>query len=357
MDGFIVLSGFLASFPLKSKSMPFSFKRYIGGRCRKILLPYAVVLLLTYFGIPHGKSIPVKMQANHDVMFGYCPQTLPLSLLLLNNFVGFGGCSLHLWSVSVQMHLFLLYALTIRIMSRKTKQGISGVTKLAGVAFALCSLGRVAIGVLYQIDMPVPAFSHPDLDAKSMYDAFRYYHTMYFLTPLRLCNFTAGMLLASVVQPPQQKRTTRTQLLGVPLVTIIMIYAYLNLVGSIEYSQKALETWKFSPAWASLVFHGSPGSSLLFSLILYCFIVVGRCCEWTYDFKVYRIVIQSLSRVRHSRMYLMSAFTASNSHHSRDDIIVFSILLLRYDSDIVSAGFVLDIPHPSFHSILGSSYA
>lgn len=303
VDAFIVLSGFLASMSMKAHTASFSPKKYMAGRCRKILPPYAIVLLLTYFFIPHGKAIPAKMLASHDVMFAYCPQTLPLSPLLLNNFVGFGGCSLHLWSVSVQMHLFLLYAFAIKMVSRKTKQCVSRITILAGVAFAMCSLWRFAAGVFYQIGMPVPAFSHPDLDRKSMNDAFKYYHTMYFLTPMRLCNFTAGMLLAAVMQPAGHKITSRTQLLGILLATTILIYSYFSLVISIDYSQIPLENWKFSSAWASLVFHGSPGSSILFSLVLYCFIIIGRCINGVYGFKRHCVTVQYMSRVRHSRIY------------------------------------------------------
>jgi hypothetical protein len=32
------------------------------------------------------------LRANHDTVFEYCPGSLPLNFVLMNNVVGFGGC-------------------------------------------------------------------------------------------------------------------------------------------------------------------------------------------------------------------------------------------------------------------------
>lgn len=271
----------------------FSFKRYMWGRSRKILPAYAIALLFTYFGIPHGNTIPWNMKRNHDVAFEYCPHTFPLSMLLLNNIVGFSGCGLHLWSVSVQMHLFFVYALAVRILCKKPSQCISRVTALAGFTFLLCTIARVAVGHFSHIHMPVPPFDHPDLSTKHVMNAVKYYHTMYFQTPMRLCNFTAGILVAALVRSTQVGKKS----IGVFLATGLLSYMYFNVITSIEYDQDPFQAWKYSPAWASLVFHGSPGASLLFSLVLYSLILAGKHLTWVTGFKVYHM-LHYLSEVR-----------------------------------------------------------
>lgn len=54
------------------------------------------------------QEIPERMKASYNVMFSHCQQTMPLSFVLLNNFVGFGGCGV----VRHYLHLVLLYVST-----------------------------------------------------------------------------------------------------------------------------------------------------------------------------------------------------------------------------------------------------
>lgn len=83
------------------------------------------------------QEIPERMKASYDVMFSHCQQTMPLSFVLLNNFVGFGGCGVvrfylylvlstylptfyvlqHLWSVAVQMHLFVIFGVLVKLFA------------------------------------------------------------------------------------------------------------------------------------------------------------------------------------------------------------------------------------------------
>lgn len=345
VDAFIVLSGFLAVFSMKSRICSFSFRRYIWRRCHKIMIPYILALLMTYFTIPHGDSIPGHMKSNHNVMFAYCPQTLPLSLLLLNNFVGFGGCSLHLWSVSAQMQLFVLYGVVLKVLSSTSSNKLmSSLTAFAWIAFALCTVARVLVGLIYNIEMPVPAFDHPYLDKKSKDDAFRFYHTMYFLTPLRLCNFTAGILLAVFVRATQRYNTPRIRW-SIIAIACIVIQMYYKLAVSIEYEQIPSSAWALSPAWASLVFHGSPGASLLFSSVLYCCLAPVKHQNSQIDFKIYRIV-KYLSEVRKVvPVYIDTSFTRISPSSQKQNHIYMA-----------NAGIILDLHPPPIHPLLGSMY-
>ena len=83
------------------------------------------------------QEIPERMKASYDIMFSHCQQTMPLSFILLNNFVGFGGCGVvryclylvlstylltffvlqHLWSVAVQMHLFVMFGVLVKLLA------------------------------------------------------------------------------------------------------------------------------------------------------------------------------------------------------------------------------------------------
>lgn len=299
VDAFVVLSGFLAAFHKGEGYVSFSFTSYVLGRCKRVLLPYFLTLIAIYFIVPHSESIPIHMKVNHDVMFAYCPQTLSLSFFLLNNFIGFGGCGIHLWSVSLQMHLFVIYALVLRKMSPNRQKSMFRLTAIAGITFLLCAALRFVLAVICQIVLPVPAFEHQDMSMKSKGNAFRYYHSLYFFTPSRLCNFTAGILLAAFMQLRSTSTWTRHTMVVPAMITSFLTVLYLQLMMSIEYEQTHGYIWKFSPAWASLVFHGSPGASLLFASILYCFITFGQ--KYPRAIKIGKVsIVNYLSQVRHS---------------------------------------------------------
>lgn len=280
---------------MKARADHFSFKGYMYGRIKRIMIPYLFIILLIYLTIPHGESTPRHMKANHDVIFAYCPTTLPLSFLLLNNFIGFGGCGLHLWSISVQMHLYVLFGLIIKVLPRDPRKRMPKLMKIAGCSFILCSAVRLALGLFYQIEIPVPAFGHQNLSEKSKGDAFRFYHTMYFLTTSRLCNFMAGVLLAASMDTASMAKLHRIRPRWIISSTAIIFYY--NIVTSIKYNQEPMRPWRFSPVWASLVFHGSPLASLLFALLLCCCVMHERPQSWMATGYIYQ-VMKYLSGVR-----------------------------------------------------------
>ena len=58
----------------------------------RVLPAYATALALIAFGIDHSKNAPPELRNNHDTVFEYCPKSLILNFVLLNNILGFGGC-------------------------------------------------------------------------------------------------------------------------------------------------------------------------------------------------------------------------------------------------------------------------
>jgi hypothetical protein len=57
-----------------------------------VLPAYGTALALVAFGVNHNKDAPSALQRNHDTVFEYCIESLPLNFVLMNNLIGFGGC-------------------------------------------------------------------------------------------------------------------------------------------------------------------------------------------------------------------------------------------------------------------------
>lgn len=245
------------------------------GRFKRVVIPYIVTLFLIYFGLPHLKSIPDHMKANYNVMFSYCPKTWPLSLFLLNNFIGFGGCGVHLWSVGAQMQIFILYGIVVDALKRNKERFAERLELAATATFVGSVCFRVISATVFDVKFPVPAFDHPDMPTKLKDNSFYYYHTMYFLTPARLCNFTAGVLLATRMQAWASKSQTTTW--KSPKNVVYLTFAgYLALITSIQYGNISMDSWKLPPLWAALAFHGSPLFSGVMVLLLYCCVLSGN---------------------------------------------------------------------------------
>ena len=57
------------------------------------MLPaYITAIALVVFTVDHSKEAPAILSRNHDTVFEYCLESLPLNFVLMNNLIGFGGC-------------------------------------------------------------------------------------------------------------------------------------------------------------------------------------------------------------------------------------------------------------------------
>ena len=194
VDGFIVLSGYLAARSWvtdptsSSKTISrSSLRRYLTNKVSRILVPYWLTLAgIALFelvrsvsgvgrGSFHSSSGSSDSSDSFDTIFdpifgaAYCPRTLVLSPLLMNNFIGFGGCGVHLWSVAVQMHLFVLFGLGVAWMRSDrsdrsdrsaTKHRSSLTIAIAATLFAATALLRVALATHFGSRFPPPPFDH-----------------------------------------------------------------------------------------------------------------------------------------------------------------------------------------------------
>lgn len=274
VDGFIVLSGFLAGHSFLAAPHRFSLRAYLARKVRRILVPYwltllAIVAIFAVFG-----SSP---SAATDPFFGHCPRTLALSLLLLNNFIGFGGCGVHLWSVAVQMHLFVIFGVACKAMLawgcrprpgkpgdddgidpatvRKRMAAFSAVVLVGTVAL------RIGLAIHFRSRFPPPPFDHRDMSPEARDAAMRYYHVLYFATPSRATNFFTGVLLSLLLSGsrPWSARASRIMLLVATSVT----HSYLRLLASVDYRGGEWGLW-----YGALLFHGSPMASIVMALLL-----------------------------------------------------------------------------------------
>ncbi|KAI8108629.1 hypothetical protein M9434_006652 [Picochlorum sp. BPE23] len=284
VDLFITISGFLAAwhvqplFKSPSNSARFSVISYLWGRCKRLLVPYFATLVAIHFMLPQQQEIPERMKASYDVMFSHCQQTMPLSFVLLNNFVGFGGCGVHLWSVAVQMHLFVIFGVLVKLFAPSSSRMIAS----SSCVFLLGAAIRVCLSFFIGTAVPLPAFDHPNLSSRLKDRAFYFYHTLYFATPSRLCNFFAGVLLASFLQSSTYREMTASRKVRQTvhvLVTAILaaaLAAYRALIVSMKYDGMEMSEWNFSNAWAAWVLHGSPMLSVVFAVVTFLTVTLDR---------------------------------------------------------------------------------
>jgi len=52
-----------------------------------------------HHSLSHLQTADPALRHNHDTVFEYCPGSLPLNFVLLNNIIGFGGCGVVSYSV------------------------------------------------------------------------------------------------------------------------------------------------------------------------------------------------------------------------------------------------------------------
>ena len=271
VDGFIVLSGFLAGRSFLASPCTFSLRAYLAKKVRRILVPYWITLLAILAILAVVGNNPT------DPFFGYCPGTLALSPLLLNNFIGFGGCGVHLWSVSVQMHLFVVFGLACKAVLawgcrfprpgkpdddaiapaavRKRMATFTGAVLVGTIAL------RIMLAMYFGSRFPPPPFDHPGMSSEARDAAMRYYHVLYFATPSRATNFFTGVLLSLLLPISRQwsARASRAMALAATFVTC----SYLGLVASVDY-----RGGDWGPWYGALVFHGSPMASIVMALLL-----------------------------------------------------------------------------------------
>lgn len=102
MDVFLVLTGLWATvhlipalnqaskIDLPSEGIWNIVRRYYRKRIFAVLPPYVTTLLLVLMTSYHAQT--PDQQRNKMTVMAYCPKSLPLNLLFLNNFAGFAGC-------------------------------------------------------------------------------------------------------------------------------------------------------------------------------------------------------------------------------------------------------------------------
>eukprot|EP00890_Picochlorum_soloecismus_P006522 jgi/Picsp_1/695/NSC_00689-R1_hypothetical protein CHLNCDRAFT_50241 [Chlorella variabilis] len=242
-------------------------------RALRMLLPYVATLLLIAYAVPHEQSESSGNHTSHDVAFGFCPRTFPLNLVLLNNFIGFGGCGVHLWSVAVQMHFFLFFPWVFHFLRPRVEGFRARCFAWLSLLFVIGAGIRVFLAVSFNIKMPPPSFDHVDMLAPHKDIAFFFYHVLYFATPSRICNFVSGSLLACFLQSKMasSERSTR----GICFLTVEVSYGFYVIMGLYvwyvfcrSYSLDAIGTWEAGYWWAALAYHGSPLMSIIFCLLI-----------------------------------------------------------------------------------------
>jgi peptidoglycan/LPS O-acetylase OafA/YrhL len=269
VDAFFVLTGLWATVELVTSLEQAAashadlwcvIRNYLARRAIRLLPAYASAVALVALAIDHSPHQKPHLRRNHDVVFEYCPGSLPLNFLFLNNAVGFGGCGVHFWSLSVQMHFFLVFPFML-MMIRPAESGFrQRVAILAGTAFVVGMIIRLIAGASADVRLPLPPYAHAEDTTAAMDVAVRYYHTLYFATPARICNFAAGVLLALVMLNAQVTLQLRRWRLIVALACCSVLWVTWRLVFSVKLYGRVYEQrqWKHPVVFAALAYHGSP---------------------------------------------------------------------------------------------------
>lgn len=185
--------------PEMEKNSSFQLCLYYKRRVLKLIPPYFSTMVLIALFIEHRPDkLHPSLKANHNTVFEYCHLTLPLNFLLMNNFVGFGGCGTQYWSLSAQMHFYIVFPLFLLALKPRCAGFRGRVAKALLCCIGAVSLLRWLLSSTMDMKMPFMAWPDPNASTQALEPLINYYHWMYFPTPTRLITFSVGSLLGVV---------------------------------------------------------------------------------------------------------------------------------------------------------------
>lgn len=142
---FIILSGFSLEAARLGSSHPFSIKRFLLHRARRILPPYYAALVLSAI---IGATILSKHTGSQwDISVPISPCMLVSHLLLLQDVTDFTGINYTHWSIAVEFQLYFLFPLFL-LMYRKMKSFHAGLITFL-VVITLAAVFKDVVPVAY----------------------------------------------------------------------------------------------------------------------------------------------------------------------------------------------------------------
>lgn len=231
VDIFFVMTGFLIALPfLRTPMENFSFRGYLWKRFVVRLYPMLVVALIIHctvfwdgtplevFGTSTIPDMVRQATPNATHSSSNCALS-PFNLLFVNNFLPFGGCLIHTWSLSVQGQFYFFFPLLLMMVGNR--KGLIAVS----VAAILLSIGsRLATYFIFQpiLSQAPPAFAFtPDL----MDRFFVFFQLFYAFTLNRFNTIFFGVLLAVLqkyVEGHAAKPPSWMALLRNPVINVVV---------------------------------------------------------------------------------------------------------------------------------------
>ena len=135
-------------------------------------------------------------------------------------------------------------------------------------AIVLSSVFRWVLAVILDVQMPLPAYSHPQLSSVEIDMTVRYYHSLYFSTPARIGNLATGVLLGLVLRNEMIGRYLKKHRTSVSFSFLAIFALFYQIVGTkkIFGTPSDSQYWYYPHEFTALAYHGSP---------LYCLMVAA----------------------------------------------------------------------------------
>ena len=207
VDGFFVLTGFLASLPLIStveKALPVSIFDTLSRRVLRVLPTFAFCsLLYAWVFFPNGVMPASDLTSAFNLRIfrellepsgftqwptGCEGSQVAFNLFFMNNMMPSGGCLIHAWSLSVQLHFHVVVVIVYAFFpSRRAR-----VRAFVGIIAASCVARAIAFVLTTRM-------AGVDVDVIAFFFHFNFYASTF--TRIHACFI--GVLLAEFILSPR----------------------------------------------------------------------------------------------------------------------------------------------------------
>lgn len=144
------------------------------------------------------------------------------------------------------------------------------ITNAALLSFVLCSALRYMASSASDVRLPLTPYAHPEMTAYGGDLAVRYYHTLYFATPARVCNLAIGILVAMCMMSTNATKILKQYRVVVSIASFGAMIALFKIVffAKLYGHPKEEKNWPHARVFAAFAYHGSPLYAVSFGMMI-----------------------------------------------------------------------------------------